>query len=178
MFRRLRSTPVEPRSDEPLPPGDDASSDDLEGTFAGTGARAQEPGLAALPVVGITRRRVAAAVAVLLAAWILSVFVRQVGEASAATSTADELAMSNVALAGKVASLERELELIARPRFVDQQARGYGLGSSREIPFALTADAPPLPEDAPGSAAVRVGVERDQVSPLERWLTVLFGPEG
>ena len=59
----------------------------------------------------------------------------------------------------QVAALERELDLIARPRYVDQQARGYGLGTPREIPFALAPGAPPLPEDAPGSAALRVGVD-------------------
>lgn len=178
MVRFPRRSTDEPRADEPPRPEDDAPTPDLDDAWSGAAPKAQEPGLGALPVVGITRRRMAAAVAVLLAAWIVSVFVRQVGEASTATSTADELAAGNVALAGKVASLERELELIARSRFVNQQARGYGLGSSREIPFALSADAPALPEDAPGSAAVRVGVERDHGSPLDSWLTVLFGPEG
>ena len=136
-----------------------------------------EPGLAALPVLGITRRRLAAGLAALLAAWIVIVFVRQVGEASAASADADALAMGNVERQARVAALERELEQIARPRYINQQARGYGLGGEREIPFALSADAPPLAEDAPGSAALRVGVERADDTPFERWLTVLFGPE-
>ena len=118
-----------------------------------------------------------AIVAAILAAWILMVFVRQVGEASAATAEADTLAAGNTALQMQVGALERELELIARPRYVEPQARGYGLGSPREIAFALAPDAPPLPDDAPGSAALRVGVDRDGVTPLDRWLTVLFGPE-
>jgi hypothetical protein len=76
----------------------------------------------------------------------------------------------------EVAAMERELDSIARQRFVEQQARAYRVGGAREIPFALAPDAPPLAENAPGSAAVRLGAEADSVSPLERWLTVLFGP--
>ena len=76
----------------------------------------------------------------------------------------------------QVAALDRELDLIARPRYVAQQARAYRLGGAHEIAFALAPDAPPLAADAPGSAAVRVGAKVDDVSPLDRWLTVLFGP--
>ena len=65
--------------------------------------------------------------------------------------------------------------VIQRARFVLQQARGYGLGGAHEIPFTLAAGAPPLPPDAPGSASLRLGAPTS-VSPLERWLTVLFGP--
>ena len=46
-----------------------------------------------------------------------------------------------------------------------------------EIPFALAADAPSLPPDAPGSAALRVGGQSTARSPLEAWLDLLFGPQ-
>lgn len=134
------------------------------------------PDLAALPIAGITRRRMAGVIGGLLAVWIIIVFTRQVGDAAAATTRADEIALGNQARQGQVAALERELEVIARWRYVDQQARGYGMGSDTEIPFSLAADAPALPDDAPGSAAVRVGADIHHISPLERWLTVLFGP--
>ncbi|HET8784556.1 MAG TPA: hypothetical protein VFM38_02910 [Candidatus Limnocylindrales bacterium] len=134
------------------------------------------PDLAALPIVGITRRRMAAFVGVLLAVWIVVLFARQVGEAQAATSRAEQLAADNRASQLKVAALERELDLIGRQRYVVQQARAYGLGTTREIAFTLDPAAPSLPPDAPGSAALRVGAPRNDVTPLERWLTVLFGP--
>ena len=51
----------------------------------------------------------------------------------------------------------------------------YGLGSSKEIAFTLGANAPTLPPDAPGSAGLRVGA-RNSGTPLESWLTLLFGP--
>jgi cell division protein FtsB len=132
--------------------------------------------LAALPIVGITRRRVAILAGAMFAAWIVVAFARQVGEASAATVRYEDIASSNAALRTEVAALERELELIGRQRYIEQQARGYGLGGPREIPFTLAKDAPPLPADAPGSAALRVGAREQRVTPLERWLTVLFGP--
>jgi cell division protein FtsB len=145
---------------------------------AGGGPSIVAPDLAALPIAGITRRRVAAVLGVLLATWIVVLFARQVGEAQAAVATADRIAADNVAKGLEVASLERELELIAREKYVAQQARGYGLGTPREIPFTLDRGAPSLPPDAPGSATQRLGAELERISPLERWLTVLFGPSG
>jgi len=175
MFQRLR------------PPSVDATPDAPDDTTDARAGRADDesldgrpslvaPDLGALPIAGITRRRMAGVIGAMLAAWIIIVFARQVGEASAATTQAERIGIANVQRQAQVAALERELEVIARPRYVAQQARGYGLGSEREIPFALAPDAPALPADAPGSAAVRVGAETEPVSPLERWLTVLFGP--
>ena len=42
--------------------------------------------------------------------------------------------------------------------------------------FTLDPQAPALAADAPGSASVRLGAESARVSPLDRWLTLLFGP--
>lgn len=178
MSRPPRSTSVDDTPDAPLAGRSDddpaMDADDIE--LRRSGMARVAPDLAALPIVGITRRRMAALVGVLLATWIVILFARQVGEAQAATTRAVDLATTNRERQLEVAGLERELDLIARQRYVTQQARGYGLGATREIAFALAPDAPPLPADAPGSAALRVGAERDDVTPLERWLTVLFGP--
>jgi hypothetical protein len=132
--------------------------------------------LAALPIVGLTRRRMAVIAAALLATWIVIAFARQVSEASAASARAEDIASGNAALRLEVAAMERELDAIARQRFVEQQARAYRVGGAHEIPFTLAPDAPPLADDAPGSASVRLGAEAEHISPLERWLTVLFGP--
>jgi len=166
----LRRTSQPPPDDAP-----DAHDDPTPAPADVLGVRPSEPGLAALPIVGITRRRVAAALGVLLAAWIVIVFARQVSEAAAATGRAEAMVASNAAKQVEIAGLERELDDIGQARFVLQQARGYGLGGPREIAFTLGAGAPPLGADAPGSAALRVGAP-PSVSPLERWLTLLFGP--
>lgn len=162
------------------PPPDDATEDASAPTpdlgYAMSGRPAAPPDLAALPVIGITRRRMAAVVGILLAIWIVFTFARQVSEASAATARADDIATTNAGLRSEVAALDHELDLIVRQRYIEQEARGYGLGDAKEIPFALAPDAPALPDDAPGSAAVSLGARSADVSPLERWLTLLFGP--
>lgn len=162
------------------PPGPDAPDADLDEPLDGMppGGPRSVADLAMLPVIGLTRRRMALIVGAFLAAWIVVAFARQVADASEAATRAQDIAIGNAMLRLEVAAMERELEAIGRQRFIEQQARGYGVGTSHEIPFALAPDAPPLADDAPGSAAVRVGAETDRISPLERWLTVLFGPSG
>ena len=134
--------------------------------------------LATLPIVGLTRRRMAMIAAAMLAAWIVIAFARQVAEASDAASRSQDIASGNAMLSLEVAAMERELESIGRQRFVEQEARAHGVGGIDEIAFTLAPDSPPLAADAPGSASVRLGAEVEDVSPLERWLTVLFGPSG
>jgi hypothetical protein len=164
----LRRTPQAPADDAPDATRSTAPAD---GLVLATG----EPDLATLPIVGITRRRLAAILGLVLAVWIVLVFARQVSEASAATGRADAMIAANAARREEVAGLERELAQIQQPRFVLQQARGYGLGGTKEIPFTLAPGAPPLDANAPGSATKRVGAG-SSMSPVERWLTVLFGP--
>jgi hypothetical protein len=162
------------RPNAPEPLDDDADDLDAEATSGSPAPPTVD--LAALPVVGLTRRRMAIIASALLAVWIVIAFARQVAEASEASTRAQDIAIGNAALRREVAAMERELEAIARQRFVELQARGYGVGHAREIPFALAPDAPALGAEAPGSAALRVGADVEAVSPLERWLTVLLGP--
>jgi hypothetical protein len=134
------------------------------------------PDLSGLPVTGFTRRRMAFLGAGVLASLVVISFARQVSEASAATSRLEGLQSSNANLAGQVAALEREYQLIQGDAWVRQQARAYGLGSGREVPFTLGPGAAALTADAPGSAAVRLGARTTEPTPLESWLTLLFGP--
>jgi cell division protein FtsB len=135
------------------------------------------PSLSSLPILaGLSRRRLGFLAAGLVTAWIVVAFARQVGEASAATARLDGLEASNTSLAGQVSALQREYQLIQTQAWISQQARAYGLGGRRDVPFALAAGAPSLAPDAAGSAAVRLGAEPDTRTPLESWLTLLFGP--
>jgi cell division protein FtsB len=154
---------------------DDRIASLAEAPDADTAAR-EAPDLSSLAIAGITRRHLAGLIGVLVAVWIVVVFARQVGDAQAATSRAEQIAKANATLSTEVAGLARELDQIQRQHYIEQQARGYGLGATKEIPFVLAEDAPPLAEDAPGSASVRLGADRSRVSPLESWLTLLFGP--
>jgi hypothetical protein len=167
MLRRFFSMPTDDAPDETDPTASSGAGSSPSG----------EPDLAAFPIVGITRRRAAILLGLLLAGWIVILFARQVSEGSAATDRAEAMIAANTAGRVEIAGLERELERIQQLRYVDQQARGYGLGGPDEIAFTLAAGAPPLAADAPGSAGQRVGAGTT-VSPLERWLTLLFGPSG
>lgn len=137
---------------------------------------ADQVDLSALTIAGITRRHVGWAAAALVSVWIIVIFARQSGEAATAANRADQITRDNAALAAEVAALEKELRVIERPEYVSQMARAYRMGSSREIPFTLDGSVPAPGPDAPGSAALRVGATEDRVSPLESWLSLLFGP--
>jgi hypothetical protein len=126
----------------------------------------------------LSRRRVVTVAGVLAASLLTLGFVRQVGEASAATDRAADLRAANAALRDEVAGLERDLNHVQDPRFIKLAGRAFGLGGPGEIPFALAAGAPPLAADAPGSASVRLGADPPNTSPLDAWLEVLFGPSG
>ena len=165
MVRRTDPTPTDAA---PGPAGPPAPAEAREG---GPGV----PDLSSFPVVGLTRRRMAAILGAALAIWIVIVFARQVSDAAAASRRAEAMVVANAQRRDEIAGLERELDQVGQRRYIVQQARGYGLGESREIAFTLDPAASPLPSDAPGSAGVRLGAPA-AVSPLERWLTLLFGP--
>ena len=173
MVRRIHPTPT---SDAPDPMAASLSSrpQDPDGDAPETDV-ANAPDLTAFPVVGLTRRRMAGLLGALLAVWIVVVFARQVGDASAASGRAEAMVLANAQRRSEVADSERELDQIRQSRYVLQQARAYGLGGPHEIAFSLDPAAPPLADDAPGSAGLRLGAPTS-VSPLERWLTILFGP--
>jgi hypothetical protein len=171
MFRRTAPPPPE----DPTESTEDDGSHEAPGRTHpfGPGGPAI-PDLATLPIAGITQRRLAIMVGALIAAWIVLLFARQVGDASAASGRAEAMVVDNAVRHAEIAALERELDRIQQRRFVLLQARAHGLGGHREIAFTLDPAAPPLPDDAPGSAALRVGAPA-AVSPLESWLDILFG---
>jgi cell division protein FtsB len=184
MFRRFFPTPIDDAPDETEPTDEIAPTDETEPADeigptdlapASAPPPSDEPNLAALPVVGFTRRRMAMLLGVLVIGWIVILFARQVSEATTADGRAEAMVAANDQKRAELAGLERELDRIGQQKFIEQQARAYGLGGPKEIAFSLEASPPPLPSNAPGSAALRVGA-RTSVSPLERWLTLLFGP--
>lgn len=168
MLRRIAPPPPEDASDET---GEERAPERAPG-FQPFGPGG--PDLAALPIAGITQRRMAILLGALVAAWIVLLFARQVGDASAASSRAEAMVAENAVRHGEIAALERELDRIQQRRFILQQARAHGLGGHNEIAFTLDPEAPPLPANAPGSAAMRVGAPTS-LSPLESWLGILFG---
>jgi hypothetical protein len=123
----------------------------------------------------LSRRRLVTAAGVLIAGLLTLSFVRQVGEATAASDRAAELRAANAALRDEVARLQLDVGHVQDLHFIQLQGRAFGLGGKGEIPFALAAGAPSLAVDAPGSAAVRLGAPSRPASPFDAWLEVLFG---
>jgi hypothetical protein len=122
----------------------------------------------------LSRRRVVTAAGLLLAGVLTISFVRQVGEATAASDRAEQLRVANAALRDDVARLQQDLGHVQDLRFIQLEGRAFGLGGEGEVPFALAAGAPPLDASAPGSAAVRLG-SAPRRNPFDAWLEVLFG---
>ncbi|HKB28763.1 MAG TPA: hypothetical protein VKC59_07050 [Candidatus Limnocylindrales bacterium] len=156
----MTSPQERPRADEPSPP---------------SGERRARIDPAALPMP-ISRRRLATVAGLLAAGWLVVAFGRQVGAASAATDRADELRGANAALRRDVTNLQDDLARVQDGRFVQLMGRAYGLGGRGEVAFTLEAGAPSPGPDAPGSAAVRLGARPSHGSPLDGWLSTLFGP--
>jgi cell division protein FtsB len=157
-------------------PDRDELEDDAPGAEAEAAAGSLD--LSNLPIAGLTRARLLSLAALLAAGWIAIAFARQVGAAGDLTARADALRDHNAVLEQQVAELQDEIALVQRLDYIGLQARAHRLGSPLEIPFTLEAQAPPLPANAPGSAAVRLGAESARPAPLEAWLTILFAPTG
>jgi cell division protein FtsB len=175
-YRNVTDRKASPSHAPRLPsPAPDADPDEVEATDDAP-ATPDRIDLSSLSIAGISRRHVGWVAAGLISAWIVVIFARQVGDASAAASRATQQAADNAALAAEVRALENEVALIVRPEYVAQQARAHGLGTSREIPFTLDASVPAPVDGAPGSASVRLGARDQRQSPLESWLSLLFGP--
>ncbi len=139
MVRRNDATPTDGAPDTP---GQGGSPGTRATTPTAPSAEAPEgPNLAGFAVVGLTRRRTAAILGTILAVWIVIVFARQVSEASAASGRASEMIAANDARKSDIADLQGELDL-SRSAYIAQQARGYGLGGQKEIPFSLDPEAP------------------------------------
>ena len=173
MDDRRAHTPTEPpdpehHDDETTTPAADADGPD--------GVASDGIDLSSLSIAGITKRRVGWLCAALAAAWIVVIFARQASEGATAAARADQVATENAALAAEVAALEHEKRMIERPAYIAQQARGIRIGGPNEIPFTLDPSVPSPGPNAPGSAATAVGAGEEQVTPLESWLSLLFGP--
>jgi cell division protein FtsB len=178
--KKRRATPADPSRHDTEPAARDRSQGadpGLSGADVDTATGGVfSTDLAGLSIAGITRRHVAWVAAALLATWIVIVFARQVGDATAASNQAAQLALDNAALAAEVDQLQNEVDLIVRPSYVALQARAHQLGRPHEIPFTLSPSVGAPVDGAPGSASVRLGSAVERRTPLESWLSLLFGP--
>src|SRR5512133_3191359 len=96
--------------------------DPIEGAAPGKaepsdGSRGRlDPG--ALPMPGVSRRRLAQLAGLVVAAWLLLAFGRQVAQAAAASDRADDLRGQNAALRDDVAALQTDLARVQGQAFI------------------------------------------------------------
>jgi cell division protein FtsB len=121
---------------------------------------------------GITRRHAAFAIATLVVLWLLFTFARAVSQSTAATDRVAALQAENATLAAQLEAGRRELGLISSETFAGQAGRAYGMGRSGERVFTLAEGVGPRPAMVPLGEEPGAGVAS---TPLEDWLTVLFG---
>lgn len=126
------------------------------------GGRSFRPARSYLLVIGLA----------LLAVWLVFVFGRVLTQLNEATERAAAVSAESAALQARLDAGQRELELVQTDAFQALQARSYGLGREGERAFGLDAGAPPPPTIVP------LGGETTTLTrtPLEAWLSLLFGP--
>ena len=119
-----------------------------------------------------TRVHVALVVAVIVALWVVVVFGRTMAELGEATARASAVRAENAVLTSRLAEEQAESALLQSDAYLRFAARGYGMGKSGERSFGLTPGAPASEPMVPlgGSAATSA-----PASPLDNWLTLLFG---
>jgi cell division protein FtsB len=173
-MKPARTTPSPER--RPTDPQPDAPDDPTVTTSGDPATASDGVDLSSLSIAGITRRRVGWLTAALVSVWIVVIFARQAGDTAGAAARVDQMTDENRALAAEVASLEQELLTIENPAYIALAARQYRIGKDNEVPFTLDASVAAPGPDAPGSAALRLGPREHATTPLESWLSILFGP--
>lgn len=119
-----------------------------------------------------TRVHVAFLIAVVVAFWVVLAFSRTMAQLNEATERAASVRADNAVLTSRLAQAQTESALLQSDAYLRFEARGFGMGKPGERAFGL---APGAPEPAPmvplgGSAAAQT-----QPTPLENWLSLLFG---
>jgi len=107
---------------------------------------------------------------VIIALFVVLAIGRVVLDAANAAARVEALRATNAELRAKVDALAAERQLVTSPIFVEVAGRGRGYGAPNERAFGLVPGGPPpprlLPRDDPSST---------EPSPLDAWLTLLFG---
>ena len=170
----LRRPTARMPDDDELDGPDPATADPVEDAAERGGGRAPAD-LSSLPIAGLTRRRTAMMLGALVAVWVVIVFARQVGAASAATARAEQMATDNAALTTEVDAMARELSQIQRPASCSRGPRVRARRPQGD-PVHPRRGRPAAGGRRARLGEPRVGSEAARVSPLDRWLTLLFGP--
>ncbi|HEY7599434.1 MAG TPA: hypothetical protein VH741_05870 [Candidatus Limnocylindrales bacterium] len=109
-------------------------------------------------------------VGVVIAFWVVVAFGRALATLNEANERAAALRAETAALEMRLAQGQAEMELAQTPAFQRMLARALGMAPAGEQAFALEPGAPPPPAVQPLGTDPAAGR-----SPLDAWLTLLFG---
>ena len=109
-------------------------------------------------------------IGLVIALFVMFAIGRVVIDAANAAARVQELRATNAELHARVDALAAERQLVTSPIFVEVAGRGRGFGSPDERAFGLVPGGPPPPQLLPDDSSPDAGV-----SPLDAWLTLLFG---
>jgi len=134
------------------------------------------PGASARPPRSFKLRRIHFVLIALgvVAIWLVFVFAKALSDVDHATTVHQSIAAETQALQARLDAVHREQQIVQTDAFQRMQGRAYGMGATGEIVFALPANAPSPAPIAPLGAAAAKGAS-DAVTPLDEWLSILFG---
>lgn len=121
---------------------------------------------------GAERRTIGAVVGILLTVWLVAVFGRALADSNALNERQVREEATNAALRAQVAAGRAEIAFIQTDRFLQFQARSYGMGLPREKAFALE---PGAPDPRPITPLGSTDEPSTATTPLDDWLKLLFG---
>jgi cell division protein FtsB len=118
------------------------------------------------------RVQLALVVGIVVALWVVLAFGRTMAALSEATSRAAAVRAENAALTSRLAEAQTEATLLQSDAYLRFAARSYGMGQPGEHAFGL---APGAPAPAPMVPLGGASVVSAPVTPLDNWLSLLFG---
>ena len=117
------------------------------------------------------RRHLGLVLIAVVAVWLAIVFSRAVTDAAAVNDDASTVRGEIAELERRLDEARRESAKIQSDRFILHRARAFGMGEPGERVFTLAPGAPAPPPITPLGAPP----EQPATTPLEDWLTLLFG---
>jgi cell division protein FtsB len=119
-----------------------------------------------------TRLGIGVVVAIVVALWFVLAFARTMTQLNDATARTAAVRADNAALTQRLAAAQTEADLLQSDAYLRFAARSFGMGGPGERAFGLAPGAPSPAGIVPLGAAPTANVA---ASPLENWLSLLFG---
>ena len=119
-----------------------------------------------------TGLQVGLVIGLVVAFWFVVAFGRTMADLSAATARTAAVRADTAALTQRLAEAQKESALLQSDAYLRFAARSFGMGREGERAFGLAPGAPPPAPMVPLGESVAAPAS---TTPLENWLSLLFG---